>query len=288
MEQLVERAYSTFNEEARRRGIDYRNELQRAAGAHHRRRPRPPDHHEPPVERVPLDARRRPIALGLAAGERDGRRCRSTDTGPGIALDEQERIFRPFWSRDGGGTGLGLAIASELAQALGGRIELDTELGQGSAASSSSCRATRDRAREPAQVVELRPRRGSRWRATVAALRPRQWPKNLLLFAGILFAAKLGDVARSGSRRSRSSSRTARRRARRTSSTTCATLEHDRAHPVKRDRPIARGELPPDRALVLAAVLGAVARRRSRRCSDSRRCSSCSRSSRCSSRTASA
>jgi signal transduction histidine kinase len=46
------------------------------------------------------------------------------DTGPGIAPEERDRIFRPFWSRDGGGTGLGLAIARELAVALGGQIVL--------------------------------------------------------------------------------------------------------------------------------------------------------------------
>ena len=54
------------------------------------------------------------------------------DTGPGITPAERERIFRPFWSRDGGGTGLGLAIANELAQALGGRIQLESEVGRGS------------------------------------------------------------------------------------------------------------------------------------------------------------
>jgi two-component system secretion sensor histidine kinase SsrA len=54
------------------------------------------------------------------------------DTGPGIGLEEQERIFRPFWTHDGKGTGLGLAIARELALALGGSIELDSEVGRGS------------------------------------------------------------------------------------------------------------------------------------------------------------
>ncbi len=55
-----------------------------------------------------------------------------SDSGPGISAEERERIFRPFWSRDGAGTGLGLAIARELASALGGRIELHSERGLGS------------------------------------------------------------------------------------------------------------------------------------------------------------
>ena len=54
------------------------------------------------------------------------------DSGPGIPQEEQDRIFRPFWSRDGHGTGLGLAIARELATALGGEIELQTQAGKGS------------------------------------------------------------------------------------------------------------------------------------------------------------
>ena len=55
-----------------------------------------------------------------------------SDTGPGIPPGDEERVFRPFWSGHGQGTGLGLAIARELAQALGGRLLLDSTPGVGS------------------------------------------------------------------------------------------------------------------------------------------------------------
>ena len=54
-----------------------------------------------------------------------------SDSGPGIPAHERERIFRPFWSRNGQGTGLGLAIASELAEALGGELGLESTPGEG-------------------------------------------------------------------------------------------------------------------------------------------------------------
>lgn len=131
MERLVDRAYASFGEEARRRSIDYRRRVEAA----------------PVIEtdgdrvlqvisnlisnafRWTPDGGR--IELGLE--QIDGTiRVAVADNGPGIAADEQERIFRPFWSRDGQGTGLGLAIAHELASALGGRIELETQPGRGS------------------------------------------------------------------------------------------------------------------------------------------------------------
>jgi signal transduction histidine kinase len=55
-----------------------------------------------------------------------------SDTGPGVPAEERELIFRPFWSNHGQGTGLGLAIARELAQALGGGLELESRPGRGS------------------------------------------------------------------------------------------------------------------------------------------------------------
>jgi signal transduction histidine kinase len=131
MERLVDQAYAAFAEEARRRSIDYRREIRAQ-----------------PVVTSDGDRVLQIISNLLANAFRwtpDGGRIdvqldaengtvsvAVEDTGPGIGVAEQDRIFRPFWSRDDGGTGLGLAIARELSVALGGRIELDSQLGRGS------------------------------------------------------------------------------------------------------------------------------------------------------------
>jgi signal transduction histidine kinase len=72
-------------------------------------------------------------AVGLSLWQGNGAvRVDVVDSGPGIPDDEREEIFRPFHSTDTKGTGLGLPIARELAVALGGRIELESALGEGS------------------------------------------------------------------------------------------------------------------------------------------------------------
>jgi 4-hydroxybenzoate polyprenyltransferase len=112
---------------------------------------------------------------------------------------------------------------------------------------------------EPAHaaVFEL-PRRRSPGVAAFVALRPRQWTKNLLLFAGIVFAAELGDpnrwsaavaafvayCAASGAAYLVNDVRDA---------------EADRRHPVKRLRPVARREVEPRAALLLALGLASLA-----------------------------
>jgi signal transduction histidine kinase len=62
---------------------------------------------------------------------------RVSDTGPGIAPEEQERIFDPFYRSQPGrrfpqGMGLGLSIARDVALAHGGRLDLDSAPGLGS------------------------------------------------------------------------------------------------------------------------------------------------------------
>lgn len=62
-----------------------------------------------------------------------------TDTGEGISPEAQDKLFRPYAQADAsvsrrhGGTGLGLSISKSIAELLGGKITVESTLGQGSA-----------------------------------------------------------------------------------------------------------------------------------------------------------
>jgi 4-hydroxybenzoate polyprenyltransferase len=89
-------------------------------------------------------------------------------------------------------------------------------------------------------------------------MRPRQWTKNVLVFAGIVFAAKLGDAGRWADAGIAFIAFCA--------GSSAAYLVNDvrdaaqdRLHPTKSSRPIACGELAPRAALALAACLAVAA-----------------------------
>jgi signal transduction histidine kinase len=128
---LVDQAYETYRDEARRRSIDYRragdvrpvitsdgdrvlqvvgNLISNAF------------HATPDGGTVSLELARRNGTVLVAV----------EDSGPGIPAEKRDYLFRPFISESSNGTGLGLAIAKELSTALGGRIELRSEVGKGS------------------------------------------------------------------------------------------------------------------------------------------------------------
>jgi signal transduction histidine kinase len=132
LERVLDQAYGAFAEEARRREIDYR--LSGTVDA--------------PVIVSDGDRVLQVISNLLSNAFRwtpDGGRIELQlaesngnvsvdvlDSGPGVPPSQRARIFEAFVSQDADGTGLGLPIARELAVALGGGIELQSELGAGS------------------------------------------------------------------------------------------------------------------------------------------------------------
>jgi signal transduction histidine kinase len=131
MGSLLDQAYETYRDEARRRSIDYRREAVD--------RPVITSDGDRVLQvvgnllsnafRATPDGGR--IELGLAQ-QNGSVHVTVQDSGPGIPAENRERLFRPFVSESGSGTGLGLAIAKELSAALGGRLDLESEVGQGS------------------------------------------------------------------------------------------------------------------------------------------------------------
>ncbi len=76
--------------------------------------------------------------IDITFGTGDPVEIRVTDHGPGIAADEQERVFERFYRIEDpltmrtGGSGLGLHISRELARAMGGDVRLKSSPGAGS------------------------------------------------------------------------------------------------------------------------------------------------------------
>jgi signal transduction histidine kinase len=76
------------------------------------------------------------IRVVLEAGEAETR-CRISDTGIGIAPEDQIHIFERFYkvdkSRDRalGGNGLGLSLVRKIVELHGGQIALQSEIGKG-------------------------------------------------------------------------------------------------------------------------------------------------------------
>jgi len=131
MGRLCDQAYAAFGEEAKRRGIDYSKRFDATPTI-----VSDGDRVLQIISNLLSNAFRWTPAGGSVELELSAPNGRVSvavgDSGPGVAREEQERIFRPFWSRDDSGTGLGLAIAHELAVALGGTIGLESAPGKGS------------------------------------------------------------------------------------------------------------------------------------------------------------
>lgn len=79
---------------------------------------------------VPRDQRDKELILRIERA-RGAVLMHIIDTGPGIAPDRLEHIFRPYFTTRSGGSGLGLAVARRIIEAHGGSIDVASQPGKG-------------------------------------------------------------------------------------------------------------------------------------------------------------
>jgi CheY-like chemotaxis protein len=100
------------------------------------------------------------------------------DTGPGIAPEEMDKLFRQFEQtstgiKAGGGTGLGLAISKHFVNMMGGDFTVESHVGDGSCFAFSvvfeiSERTCLQSANSQLQVIGVRPPEGGTYRVLIA------------------------------------------------------------------------------------------------------------------------
>ena len=82
---------------------------------------------DPGYAQFPRTSERRPARIEFSAGQ-PGTLMYVADSGPGVAADDREKIFEPFYTtkEPGRGTGLGLAIVARSVYDMGGVVWVDT------------------------------------------------------------------------------------------------------------------------------------------------------------------
>jgi len=79
-----------------------------------------------------ITGRRRELLIGTSLGPSGEILVRVEDSGPGIAPEDAERVFDPFYSTKEGGIGVGLSICRTIVEAHEGRLWTEPRPGGGS------------------------------------------------------------------------------------------------------------------------------------------------------------